>query len=171
MDSDLSYGVKYSGSKMDSDLSYGVNYSGSRMEVGVVTLSKTKTVERLCTGDVVISRRKQKSDGSLESNAYEIFIDAESCRELVKKNNEITGTMNAVESNCLPNPTNVALANNRVVQVSLFKTRPKFGIHKLDEAGRLVRCMGLNFSPTEFAELVNFLTHYYTPPADETLSI
>lgn len=136
------------------------------METGIVALSRTKTVQWLATGDMLVSRRKLKPDGTLEPNAYEVYVDVESCRELIKKNSDILRTMSAVKCNRLPNPTNVALVNNRIVQVSIFNTRPKFGIHKLDEANRITRCAGLNFTPSEFTELMNFFSQYPPSVAD-----
>lgn len=141
-------------------------FEDSIMETGVVSLSKTKTVEWIPTGDAVISRRKLKADGTLEPNAYEIYIDSQSCRELLKQNDEIQRTMDAVQRNCLTNPTNIHLDASRIVQVSLFNGRPKFGIHKLDQAGRITRCVGLNFTPVEYAELIKFFTQYPPPPEE-----
>lgn len=144
----------------------GDNFAESIMENGVTALSKSKTVEWTGSGDLVISRRKIKLDGSLESNAYEIYIDPKSCREMIKKFDEIQRTMTEVKYGRLANPTNVFLDAPRIVQVSLYNGRPKFGIHKLDEGGRITRCMGLNFTPVEYNELMKFFSQYPPPPEE-----
>lgn len=137
------------------------------IETGIVVLSKTKSVEWISTGDAVVSRRKLKADGTLEPNAYEIFIDPQTCKELMNKNAEILRTMDEVQHGRLSNPTNVYLDAPRIVQVSVFNRSPKFGIHKLDESGKIMRCVGLNFSPEEFCELMKFFSHYPPPTSSE----
>lgn len=139
------------------------------METGFVSLSRTKTAELIPSGDVVISKRKLKADGTLEINAYEIFVDPQSCREITNKTVEIQKTMDEVNKGHLPNPSNIHLDASRIVQVSVYNGKPKFGMHKLTASGRIERCMGLNFTPEEFGELLDFFLQHFSSHQTEPL--
>ena len=125
-----------------------------------VVLSKSTTAELIPGGDVILSKRKLLADGTYSPCPYEIFVDPASCRELSAKNDEILHTMDLVKEHQLPNPSSIKLQSPRVMQVSVFNGAPKFGIHKLDKGGHIIRRTGMNLSPEEFRELIKMFQHY-----------
>jgi len=127
----------------------------------IFELSKTTTVEWLTGGDLLICRRKICHDGSLSHFPYEVYVNPEACADIFNKHSQIIGTMKSVKNGHLPNPSNMVLLGNRIVQCSVFNKTQKFGIHIMDN-GRILRRKGLNLSPDEFKKLLDFFTYF--PP-------
>lgn len=130
-------------------------------------LSQTKKVEWIFTGDLCISRRKVKEDGTFDKYSYEIYINPSACRKIVEKKNEILESLTRVKTGALPNPFQIELSLPRVMQLVVYSGAPKLGIHKIDGTGNIMKCVGLNLSPSEFNALMKFLVDYPPPPEEE----
>ena len=50
---------------------------------------------------------------------------------------------------------------NRIVQVSIYNSYPKFGLHKVGHYGEIVISKGLNLSPAEFDCFLSMLKEEY----------
>lgn len=127
----------------------------------IFELSKTTTVEWIAGGQLLICRRKRRFDGSLSPFPYEVYVHPEICISILDNLSKIQTSMSCVKSQKIPNPANVELGGGRIIQCSVFNGSPKFGIH-LMENGPIARRKGLNLSPEEFNQLINFLS--YSPP-------
>jgi len=127
-------------------------------------LSTFKTTEWTPSNDLKIC--KKTNSGGI----YRVFVEPETCKAIANKQAELLAVMEKVKAGKMPNPTNVVMwvpnktddKLRRIVQVSVFCSYPKFGIHKLNERGHIVQQNGLNLSPDEFKKL---LTHLEMFPA------
>ena len=59
------------------------------------------------------------------------------------------------------NPTNIAVVQNRIMQVSIYNSFSKFGLHRVEYYGEIIISKGLNLSPAEFDCFLAVLKEVY----------
>jgi hypothetical protein len=129
-------------------------------------LSEYTTAKWMASGTLKIQRRKPDVFGKpkKQGHGYIVYVKPATCQAILEKRDEIRSTMNDMMQQDDPEPTNIHLWGNYVLQLSVFLRDglecPYYGIHKLDEDQCVVVGAGLNLKQAEYDAFLKMLVRW-----------
>jgi hypothetical protein len=130
-------------------------------------LSSYTTAKWMASGNLKIHRKKPDAYGRIKGNGYKVYVKPTTCIAIWEKREEIDATMHDMTHQEDPEPTNIHLVDNSIMQLSLIhkkkdlsKLYPYYGIHILDEDQNIVVGGGLNLSNEEYSNFLKMMASY-----------
>lgn len=128
-------------------------------------LSDTVKAKWMSGGTIRLDRRKADILGRVRGNGYKVYIKPATYLAILDKSEEIINSMRDLAEELDPQPTNIHLHGNAILQISYFQKDsnvaelfPYYGIHMVDEEGCIIVGAGINLTQSEFDKFLEVLT-------------
>lgn len=125
------------------------------------TLSDVTKAKWMNGGNIRLDRRKFDILGRSKGSGYKVYVKPTTYLAILEKSGEIDKTMKELAEKENPQPVNIQLCGNSILQLSFFQKDPTvpelypyYGIHMVDDEDQIIAGAGMNLTQMEY---LNFL--------------